>query len=85
LLSGEFGVFYPGTLVAHLYPRTQEDNTMKVTDVTPTEMVHLQSTIQAPPGTSRVSIHLVDAKGVDRGPLGAVLVNPPPVQAQRPR
>jgi hypothetical protein len=78
LLSGDFGVFYPGTLVAHLYPRTQEDNTMKVTDVTPTEMVHLQTTIEAPPGTSRVSIHLVDAKGVDRGPLGEVLVNPPP-------
>jgi hypothetical protein len=78
LLSGEFGVFYPGTLVAHLYPRTQEDNTMKVVDVTPTEMVHLQTTIQAPPNTSRVSIHLVDDKGVDRGPLGEVRVNPPP-------
>jgi hypothetical protein len=83
VLSGEFGVFYPGTLVAHLHPRTQEDNTMKVVDVSPAEMVHLQSTIQAPPNTSRVSIHVVDAKGVDRGPLGEVFVNPPPVRPQR--
>ena len=51
---------------------------MKVVDVTPTEMVHLQTTIQAPPNTSRVSIHLVDGKGVDRGPFGEVRVNPPP-------
>jgi hypothetical protein len=83
VLSGEFGVFYAGDLVAHLYPRTAEDNTMKIMSVTPTEPVQLQTTIQAPPNTSRVSIHLVDAKGVDHGPLGEVLVNPPPVRQQR--
>jgi hypothetical protein len=76
-LTGDFGVFYHGTLVAHIYPRTKEDNTVKVMDVTPTEEVHLQTIIAAPPNTSRVSIHLVDDKGVDRGPLGEVVVNPP--------
>jgi hypothetical protein len=74
---GEFGVFYQGTLVAHIYPRTKEDNTVKVMDVTPTEEVHLQTTIAAPPNTSRISIHLVDDKAVDRGPVGEVVVNPP--------
>ena len=75
-LTGEFGVFYHGTLVAHIYPRTKEDNTIKVMDVTPTEEVHLQTTIAAPPNTARISIHLVDDKGIDRGPLGEVIVNP---------
>jgi len=32
----------------------------------------------APAETARVSVHLVDPKGVDRGPLGEALVNPPP-------
>jgi hypothetical protein len=83
VLAGEFGVFYAGDLVAHLYPKGTEDNTVKVMSVTPTEPVELQTTIQAPPNTSRISIHLVDAKGVDHGPLGEVLVNPPPARPQR--
>jgi hypothetical protein len=78
VLSGEFGVFYAGDLVAHLYSKSAEGNTVKVTSVTPTEPVQLQTTIQTPPGTSRVSIHLVDAKGVDHGPLGEVSLSPPP-------
>jgi hypothetical protein len=82
-LMGDFGVFYHGTLVAHTYPRTQEDNTMKVMEVTPTEEVHLSTTIAAPPNTARVSIHLVDDKGVDRGPLGEVEVDPPLPQQGR--
>jgi hypothetical protein len=76
-LTGDFGVFYHGTLVAHIYSRTQEDKTMKVMEVTPTEEVHLQMTIAAPSNATRVSIHLVDDQGVDRGPLGEVVVDPP--------
>lgn len=82
VLSGEFGVFYAGNLVAHLYPRTSEDHTVKLMHVAPTEEVQLQTTIPVPPYTSRVSVHLVDDKGVDRGPLGEVLVNPPPPRRQ---
>ncbi len=84
VLSGNFGVFYAGDLVAHLYPRPRgnEDNTVKLMSVTPTEPVQLQTTIQAPTNTTRVSVHLVDAEGLDRGPLGEVLVNPPPSQSQ---
>ena len=83
-LTGDFGVFYHGTLVAHIYPRRKKDNTIKVMDVTPTEEVHLQTTIAAPSDTtSRISIHLVDDKGIDRGPLGEVVVNPPLPRRQR--
>ena len=72
-----FGVFYAGDLVAHFYGRGG-GGTAKLMSVIPTEPVHLQTTIQAPPNTTRVSVHLVDSEGLDRGPLGEVLVNPPP-------
>jgi hypothetical protein len=79
LLSGSFGVFYAGDLVAHFYGRGGR-GTAKLMSVTPIEPVQLQTTIQAPPNTTRVSVHLVDASGLDRGPLGEVLVNPPPAR-----
>jgi hypothetical protein len=76
-LSGEFGVFYAGNLVAHLYPRKGEDNRVKLMPVDPTVPVKLQTTINVPPNISRISVHLVDPDGVDRGPLGEVQVSPP--------
>jgi hypothetical protein len=50
--------------------------------VVPNEEVQLQTTISAPPEITRVSVHLVDDKGVDRGPLGEVLVNLPQPRRQ---
>jgi hypothetical protein len=79
-LTGDFGVFYAGSLVAHYYDRGGSAiGTAKLVDVTPTREVQLQSTIEAPPDTFRVSVHLVEKSGVDRGPLGEAFVNPPPV------
>jgi hypothetical protein len=75
VLSGSFGVFYAGDLVAHLYGRGG-GSTAKLMFVIPTEPVELHTTIQAPPNTTRVSVHLVDSQGLDRGPLGEVLVLP---------
>ncbi len=83
VLAGSFGVFYAGDLVAHYYARGGEGGTAKLMSVTPTEPAQLQITVQAPPNTVRVSVHLVDAKGMDCGPLGEVLVNPPPSGQQR--
>ncbi len=79
VLSGNFGVFYAGDLVAHFYGRGA-GGTAKLMSVTPLEPVHLQTTIQAPPKTTRVSVHLVDSTGLDRGPLGEVPVNTLPAQ-----
>lgn len=81
VLNGNFGVFYAGSLVAHFYPG--RDMTQQLIPVTPLNPVQLQMTVQAPPNISRVSVHLVDANGLDRGPLGQVLVNPPPPQTNR--
>ena len=81
-LSGDFGVFYAGNLVVHLYPRRGESSTVKLMPVVPTEPVQLQSTINVPPNISRVSVHLVDPNGLDRGSLGEVRVSPPPSSPQ---
>ena len=53
-------------------------STAKLMSVTPTEPVQLHMTLKAPPNTTRVSVHLVDSNGLDRGPLGEVQVLPVP-------
>ena len=79
VLSGAFGVFYAGKLVAHFYNRGGEAiGTAMLDSVTPLEPVKLQTTLQAPAGTARVSLHVVDQQGLDRGPLGESFVDPPP-------
>lgn len=83
-LSGDFGVFYAGSLVAHYYNRSGLAlGTAKLMDVTPFEPAKLQATVQAPPETFRVSVHLVEKSGMDRGPLGEAFVNPPPPAPER--
>ncbi|HEY0161529.1 MAG TPA: hypothetical protein VGB69_02515, partial [Edaphobacter sp.] len=70
-LTGQFGLFYPGTLVAHFYGRGGEPlGTQKVADATPFEPLKLSSTVTAPENTRRVSLHIVDLQNIDRGPLG---------------
>ena len=86
VLSGSFGVFYAGKLVAHYYSRGGEAvGTAELQSVLPLEPVKLQATLQAPYGTARVSLHVVDQQGLDRGPLGEAFVNPPPPEARGPR
>ncbi len=78
-LSGNFGVYYAGSLVARYYNRSGLAlGTAKLMDVTPFDPVSLQVTLQTPPETFRVSVHLVEKSGLDRGPLGEAFVNPPP-------
>jgi hypothetical protein len=80
VLSGVFGVFYPGQLQAHYYNRGGEAiGVAPLIGVTPLEPVKLQTKVSAPPGTFRVAVHLIDSQGLDRGPLGEAFVNPPPV------
>jgi hypothetical protein len=79
VLTGEFGVFYAGKLVARYYSLGGAAlGTATLDSVTPLQPLKLQITVQAPVGTARVSLHLLDQQGLDRGPLGETLVNPPP-------
>jgi hypothetical protein len=76
-LTGLFGVFLHGKIEARLY----DDRGMKIAvvpleSVNPDDAVELHKEIKAPRGTARVSIHLLDQQGNDRGPLGDAGVTP---------
>ncbi|HXJ88372.1 MAG TPA: hypothetical protein VMS18_16235 [Candidatus Binatia bacterium] len=72
-LSGSFGVFYSGKLVVRLYD--EHGHAAALTDVaqvTPDTLVSLDSEIAAPGKCSRLSLHLIDEGGLDRGALQEV-------------
>ncbi len=68
-LSGSFGVFYPGHLVARLYGAHAQPMEVPIVDVSPTDQVALDKEITCPGKCSRLSIHLIDNDGIDRGAL----------------
>jgi len=77
-LAGSLGVFFPGRLVARLYDQHGASlGTVPVIDVNPTEPTLLQAEIPADPKTKRLSIHLIDVNGVDRGSLEEVPLSAP--------
>jgi hypothetical protein len=74
-LSGAFGVFFPGELKAYLYDEGGvEASEVALQAVQPQDPVALHQAIAAARNIARVSIHLVDSNGVDRGALGEVFV-----------
>ena len=76
-VSGEFGVFFPGQLELRFYDRGGARlGTAAAGSATPLETVDLARTVPAPDGTTRVSLHLIDRQGLDRGPLGETTVIP---------
>jgi hypothetical protein len=75
-LSGSFGVFYSGHLIAHLYDEHGHHlAAMPVADVSPSERVSLESELAPPGKCTRLSIHLIDDSGADRGALQEVSVS----------
>ena len=77
-LTGVFGVFYAGRLVAHLYDgRGVALNTVEVVRADPLEPLSLDTSIPAPPEAARVALHLVDEGGLDRGSLEEVEILAP--------
>lgn len=76
-LSGSFGVFFPGRLIARLYDEHGRSlGAMPIGDVSPAELVPLETEIAPDPKTARLSLHLEDKNGIDRGPLQEVKVTP---------
>jgi hypothetical protein len=81
--AGEFGVFFAGRLVARFYDREGLAlGAAPLIDVNPLHPVVLHLTVPAPAETARVSVHLIDPHGLDRGPLGEASVTPPPTVAK---
>jgi hypothetical protein len=69
-LSGSFGVFFSGRLVAWLYnEHGSQLGTLPVMDVNPAELVLVETDIVPPGKPARLSLHLQDDNGVDRGSL----------------
>ena len=74
-LSGSFGVFFTGRLVARFYNEHGANlGTMPVLDVNPTEAASLNTEIVPPGQASRLSLHLEDESGSDRGALQEVRI-----------
>jgi len=74
-ISGTFGVFFPGRLVAYFYsPGGAAMGTEPLTEADPRKVVSLQvsSAVRGHPG--RVSLHLIDPNGLDCGSLGEVVI-----------
>ena len=76
-LSGSFGVFFPGQLIAHVYNRG--GRLLRKTPllaVDPGEAVTIEKEIAAGGEAGRVSLHLESSDGIDRGALGEATVEP---------
>ena len=74
-LSGAYGVFYAGRLLAHFYDEHGRSlGTVPVAEGTPAEPVEMQKEVTPAGKATRVSIHLIDDNGVDRGALQEVQV-----------
>jgi len=75
-LSGSFGVFFAGHLVARFYSEHGAFlGTVPAADVTPAQLVSLDKELTPPANSARVSLHLQDENGVDRGSVGEVPID----------
>ncbi|HZC24708.1 MAG TPA: hypothetical protein VE866_15310, partial [Candidatus Binatia bacterium] len=75
-LSGSFGVFFAGRLVAHLYSEHGFSlGTMPLAQVDPTELVVLETELTPSEKPTRISIHLEDPNGLDRGSLQEIPIS----------
>jgi len=83
LLTGMFGVFFPGRLVVHVYnEHGRLSQKIPVLDVDPADPVKLDAAI-TPSGTpARVSLQLEDRNGLDRGSLQEVMVEKEGIASQ---
>jgi len=74
-LWGSFGVFFAGHLVAHLYDEHGTSvGTTPLAQVDPANLVVLETELTPAAKPSRISLHLEDANGLDRGSLQEVQV-----------
>jgi hypothetical protein len=76
-ISGSFGVFFAGRLVGHLYDEHGANvGIAALTQVDPTDLVVLEAEITPPAKAARISLHVEDENGLDRGSLQEVSVGP---------
>jgi len=72
-LTGSFGIFFAGKLVAHLYDEHgASTGTLSLAEVTPANLVVLDMETAPQGKPTRISLHLEDQAGLDRGALQEV-------------
>ena len=77
-LSGSLGVFFAGRLVAHVYNQHgAELDSVPLKDVDPAQLVELETEITPAEKPARISLHLEDWNGLDRGSLQEVPIVSP--------
>jgi hypothetical protein len=76
-LSGSFGVFFPGRLAAHFYnEHGSMTDTLPLGEVTPTKPVAFDAEIAPRGKPTRLSLHVEDQDGLDRGALQEIQIKP---------
>jgi hypothetical protein len=75
-IEGAFGVFFAGKLEARLFDTEGKFvSSVPVAQARPEKLATLEQTIDAPPATARMEIHLIDQHGKDRGLLAEARIN----------
>lgn len=75
-LSGSFGVFSSGHVIAHFYDEHGGSlGTMAIADVSPAEPLLLDAEVAPPAKAARVSLHVEGENGLDCGPLQEVRIS----------
>ena len=76
-LTGSFGVFYPGRVIARFLDKDgKEISEVKLRSVTPSEPLNLQERMNFPKGANRLALHLLGSHSQDRGLLDEVSIVP---------
>jgi hypothetical protein len=74
-ISGSFGVFSPGRVIAHFMDvRGVELTTLRLGNAEPAEPLNLSEEVKVPSGTQRVKVSVEGEHGVNRGVLGETSV-----------
>ena len=75
-LTGSFGVFFPGNLSAYVFDaRGVKTAVVPIQPASPLDLVNVQQEIPGSSVDARVSLHLIDQQGVDRGSLGEAMIS----------
>ena len=74
-LTGSFGAFFAGRVIAHIFDTGGRLlNSLPLSEANPLEPLNISKAISAASTAARVSLHLEDSSGSDRGSLGEVPV-----------
>ena len=75
-LTGKFGVFFPGRITAKFLNESAAPiSEAKLKRATPRDMVKLDEKIVIPRDAKRVTLHLIDSRGRDRGVLDEIALS----------